>query len=498
MKTYKRYGFLWTTILGLLISCESFLDEVPDNRTEIDSPEKINELLTGAYPEASYFLFTESMSDNADDKGNGANAGFRDQVNTEMYKWNDLNNDLSDTPVFFWNACYKSIAQANQALESIKEMGSGSELDAQKGEALLIRAYSHFMLATLWCKPYNPSTATSDPGIPVVTTPEKEVLKDYERGTVQEVYEQIEKDIEEGLPLIRDDYEHPKFHFTENAAKAFASRFYLFKGDWQKVIDYANDVLAGGATQNLRGWNDDYATITPAEMKIKYQSSEEPANLLITSTSSGYGYFYRSYRYALSVNKEQELFHTNTSPIEQKGWAYRIFSADLFRNIPKFDLYQKTANLSASTVYYYTMCVLLSYDEVLLNRAEAYAMQEDIDLATQDINAFLSKKINGYDPASDVLTTEDIKNFYTPEPGEFKPAYDISESQLPFIKCLSELRRKEFCHEGMRWLDNKRWNMDVRHSDFSGNISTLSGNDPRRELQIPPSAVSFGMTPNPR
>ena len=54
MKLIKNIlGTLLIAISTVLFSCDSFLDEVPDNRTQIDNAEKIAELLTKAYPEAS-------------------------------------------------------------------------------------------------------------------------------------------------------------------------------------------------------------------------------------------------------------------------------------------------------------------------------------------------------------------------------------------------------------------------------------------------------------
>ena len=56
--------------LILLTSCEDYLSETPDNRTVIDSEEKIKELLVGAYPTNAYAPFLEPMTDNYGDKGN--------------------------------------------------------------------------------------------------------------------------------------------------------------------------------------------------------------------------------------------------------------------------------------------------------------------------------------------------------------------------------------------------------------------------------------------
>ena len=73
---------------------------------------------------------------------------------------------------------------------------------------------------------------------------ETELDPKYERGTVAEVYAKIEKDIEEGLPLINDViYSVPKYHFNKRAANAFAARFYLYYQKWDEAVKYATVAL---------------------------------------------------------------------------------------------------------------------------------------------------------------------------------------------------------------------------------------------------------------
>ena len=52
-----------------LTACDKFLDKMPDNRAEINSPEKIRALLTSAYSTGTYLFFSEYMSDNVDNMG---------------------------------------------------------------------------------------------------------------------------------------------------------------------------------------------------------------------------------------------------------------------------------------------------------------------------------------------------------------------------------------------------------------------------------------------
>ena len=70
---------------------------------------------------------------------------------------------------------------------------------------------------------------------------------------MSEVYELIEKDLKRGITLVADEYyKHPKFHFNKKAAYAFATRFYLMKGDWEQVVAYADYVLGGDPKTQLR------------------------------------------------------------------------------------------------------------------------------------------------------------------------------------------------------------------------------------------------------
>src|SRR4051794_25670824 len=54
-----------------LTGCKKYLETAPDNRTSLDTPEKVAQLLGTAYPQANYMAFAESISDNMNDKGVG-------------------------------------------------------------------------------------------------------------------------------------------------------------------------------------------------------------------------------------------------------------------------------------------------------------------------------------------------------------------------------------------------------------------------------------------
>ena len=178
-----KNNILLLALLALFTACNDFLDHSPDSDLDvtIDTEDKIAELLTGAYPQASYFAFLEPRTDNVEERPNGVHS----RLNEAMYFWEDYDQEDLDTPLNYWNACYKGIAQANKALELLSTYPKSARVKALYGEAFLLRAYLHFMLVNIWAQPY--SNQTTDPGIPYITKPEKEALVDYKRQTVNEV-----------------------------------------------------------------------------------------------------------------------------------------------------------------------------------------------------------------------------------------------------------------------------------------------------------------------
>ena len=65
MKKYK-YFYIAAALLSLT-SCGDYLDKMPDNRTEVNSVEKVKSLLVTAYPNKSPLLVEEFSSDNVTD-----------------------------------------------------------------------------------------------------------------------------------------------------------------------------------------------------------------------------------------------------------------------------------------------------------------------------------------------------------------------------------------------------------------------------------------------
>jgi hypothetical protein len=490
---------IYTLISAVVfIGCNSYLDELPDNRAVIDSKKEIASLLVSAYPNAQHAGFTEPMSDNADDKGNSA---VFLEISSKAYQWEDFTTEtITESTTNFWDESYQAIAHANQALNSIEKLGNKKELSALRGEALVVRAYNHFMLASIFCLRYDPATANTALGIPYVREVETAAIKYYKRETLQETYKLIEKDLTEGLALIRDEYDQPKFHFGTKASNAFAARFYLHKAEWTKVIEHANKVIGvGDPSLEIRDLvSSSVRTLSYNQTTELYSASREKANLLIGWVNSTLARNYASNRYGLSSNKAEQLLGNRGNPF-RKNWGYRLFGTDLFFNIPKYTEYFRLTNASAGIGFPFASIIHFTTDEVLLNRAEANAMLGKFTEASADLKAFLSQKTLGFDPATDNIDLAVLKATFSKVSNEYTAFYPITDDQLAFVKGIAEFRRREFLHEGHRWFDIKRFNLEVVHTIYNQTTPiVLKKDDLRRAVQLPEAVFAFGVVANKR
>ncbi len=505
----KNLYLIVISFIVLFTACNDFLDVDPNLRAKLETKEDVAKLLVNAYPKANPMLIMEVMSDNVADNQTWISPSLAPLVERNLYQsfwWEIATEEAQDTPTNFWNSCYEAIAHANLAIEFIEGHDNPDNFAAELGEALVCRAYAHFMLTVLFCKPYNPATAASDLGVPYPTDPEKETYKHYQRETLEKTYELIEKDLLRGLPLLDDaNYKVRKYHFNKSAANAFASRFYLFKQDWRKAVDYANLSLGNSEVSLLRDWNGEYAGMTDRDREAIYTNQTEAANLLLTEAASWWPY-YSYFRYIVTSPISSEIYGGGTKNVTG---GYFVAMPNLKWNggvdetfVLKLKGWERFTSIDQTSYYLYQMVTLFSAEEVLLNRAEGYAMLGKSDSVCHDLNIYYSKRIRAYNAATNDVTVDKINSFAQRYlTNDLSPVgYTMDNTnQMNQVKVIVDTRRKEFIHEGNRWYDIKRFNIEVTHTSYDKSKSdVLRKDDPRRELQIPTDALSFGITPNPR
>ena len=525
-------GSLMLASVAILASCSDQLDTLPDNRTTLDTPKKIAGLLVTAYPDRTPTLFNEWMSDNTDYMGAQNSQGNRG--GDEYFFWQEQTEGGNDSPEMVWMLYYEGVYKANEALAAIEDQGGPKNdiLRNSKGEALLIRAYDHFILANEFCRPYNGKTSTKDAGLYYATgiADFSAAAEQSNRGTVADVYAKIAADIEAGIPLLNDTYEVPKYHFNKQAAYAFATRFYLYYEKWEKAKEYADKLLGSNPAASLRDYRALQAMpLSKSDQAVKiaeaYCSASADCNLLVQTSVSNAGMalapWLISKRYTLTnYLAETELFQSNNIWGTSSNLIWKPFTVNSgesnFALLMKLPREFEIRNTTTGSGYLRTLNVDFTMDEALLNRAEAEIMLGQNDAACADMTIWMKNFFN----TNVTLTPTSVQTYFKTVPYAYADAAKMVPSfkkhisprftidaegsvQESLLQCLLNFRRIETVHQGMRWMDIRRYNIEIprrligANGRPSKNLDWLEKDDPRQVVQIPQSIREAGVAGNP-
>ncbi|MBR1801462.1 MAG: RagB/SusD family nutrient uptake outer membrane protein [Bacteroidaceae bacterium] len=543
-KRYTLFIYVLQALLlggagGAMTSCNEYLDVLPDNRASLDSEEKITDLLVSAYPETTYFMLAELYSDNTDRNEKGSSYTAFSTYQEQAATWQDVSEISQDTPYAIWEHYYKAIAAANNVIIAIDKLGNPAHLDAQRGEALLCRAYCHFILGNIFCMAYSPKTCRSELGITYITHAESEVSPVYDRGTLAELYDRIAADIETALPLVSDDlHSVVKYHFNTKAAYAFAARFYLYYmqddlSNLDKSIDYASRVLGDRPADVLRDWRALGQISTNNGLRGNaFVDAADKGNLLILSTASYWQWIYGPTGVGMRYTHNDMIAETET--IKSRGFwgSYTNFYFDpttsavgpkvLMYKLPQFFSY---TDVTKGIGYPKMLMPVLTTDALILDRAEAYALRGDFVKAMQDLTTWmhaftttsgtvdatmLNNTYGPYSgsPLSGLAGSSTGMAYYTPtEPTPKKrlnPDFRVEPGiQENLIHAVLHARRVTCIHEGLRWFDVKRYGIEIYRRNIKDEsyitvYDTMAKDDPRRAIQLPSHVITAGIKPNPR
>lgn len=492
----KKTHIIYSIVLLFSFGCSDYLEETPDNRIEANTLDKTAELLVRAYPRGDYF-FTDWMTDDVE----FINTNSQETHMTDAFMWKELDElDDYNTPGNYWNGAYEAIAQANAALEALENIET-EDVDYKKsikGEALLCRAYAHFMLVSFFSNNYDPATASSDLGVPYITQSENVLIKDYKRESVAKVFELVEKDLIDGIALLSDDYYSgsKRYHFTTTAANAFACRFYMYKREYTESIKYANLILGENTvnTNFIKDFDELGSQSGALAKRNFYILNTDASNILIVEKQVGVGLRYE-YGYRTGVQQWNSLFDkTIFGGDDLRGDNLGYYGTGDRNSIqaPKFHEEFYKESLTATTGFPFYVQAVLRGEELVFNRIECNLELGNYNLALNDLNAMGALRHTG---ATD-LAISDIQTFYSTL-DENNNTVTPSEKDALYSLMLDE-KRKEFIQEGMRWLDIKRHDISISHFTFDGREIILEANDLRKVLQIPLQASSREIVKNPR
>ncbi|MGN6495066.1 MAG: RagB/SusD family nutrient uptake outer membrane protein [Agriterribacter sp.] len=174
-----------------------------------------------------------------------------------MLRWQGQRNIADAQVKFVYRYYYRIISNANVLINGI-DGAEGPDADKKyiKGQALAYRAWAHFNLVQLWAERYDAAGANNGLGIPLLTV---NTLEGQPRATIKEVYDQVNKDLDEAIVLL-DGYTRSgsaaKSNINKNVAYGFKARVALAQQDWNGAATNAALARAGLTLMS----NSDYLT----------------------------------------------------------------------------------------------------------------------------------------------------------------------------------------------------------------------------------------------
>lgn len=425
--------FIYLWILGgvvLYSACEDFLSELPAKGA--NQPVKDIEQLIGLLNDPKVREFDAAgafMTDDTEFPTALYDAAYTYFSEAETFYYYTFDTDkialsLSDP---LWQPLYETIYNANLILENIDKVnGDSREKEQVKAEAHFLRAYSYWRLTNQYCLPYCEKNL-KEPGLPLRKTTDME--ESLGRATLEETYRFIDEDLLEALKvnMVTTDQ---SWRVSQATIQAFLSRYYLFRGEYEKAVTAATAALANAGTVKLK----DYNTLGSVPMIPGVVEFPEMALYSENMTISWPEFFYAR------TSANMKLWYVPSSSLiacyddKENDLRYKL----LFSYGSSFFALGNMVGLGYNFFYMVTPQIPsgVTIQEVMLNKAEALLRQANPDKAE----------------ALELLDELRRHRFATTA-GDVSVKAATNEEALRFV--LSERRRElPFTH---RWFDIRRF-----------------------------------------
>ncbi|SFT46108.1 SusD family protein [Algoriphagus locisalis] len=441
--------------LAFLPACDGFFDEKPAKSLVV--PQSLNDYqaILDALPRNMNTAPTAGLLASDDIVFGPSILGQLYYSQASIYLWRE-DFYLPDEDEFNWYTAYNKVFQANVVLDGLNDYDPESNAEAERknyltASARFYRGMGHFEVMAHFAETYDPANP-GNLGIPIRLT--SDVNQKIKRSSQQEGYASILSDFEFGLSVLPEKA-NVLTRPSKWAIHAMLSRIYLYIQDYEKSKMHALEALA--IDDSLMDYQLLNSTLT-------YSFEVFNEEIIFYNSMPG-----ERFSYDASTFVNPELVNLYDSSDFRLHYFFKPSQVDSLVNF--------RGNYSGDYFFFGGLAV----DEVVLNYAESAARTGDTEDALMALNRLIFHRLDSA--------------FYKPVAGL---------EGISLLKRIAEERRKELVFRGLRWLDLKRYNKDPEMAvtlrrNLNEENSTLSPNDPRYVLPIPPKEMSFNpLTQNPR
>ncbi len=380
-------------------------------------------------------------------------AEFYNAATTHEWQYSSTDITIRDNFTAF-NLHYRIIDRVNRVLQALPsadslKAGDNSLRNRLKGEALFIRAFSHFEL-------YRFYSGATDPNALAMAYIEVPGLAPAARITVEPFFQKLNADLAEAknlVPSALPTTEALAVRANKIAVSGLQARVALYQKDWANAVIYSTEYIdaipLATRTQFPGIWTD----ASVAEVAFKLKRTATSSGTLSIGSTSRLGSLFRG---TSSKNAAGDtLVGTVTWAPSDKIWDSYDQTNDIrFSSYLKDEPLLTKANRSSRIISKYggtgyttsnenvADAKVFRTGEMYLIRAESRAEVGDLSGAEQDLNALRAARIAGYTPAlfgsKDALITAVIQERFKELAFEGHRFWDLRRRGLPVERLASD------------------------------------------------------------
>lgn len=454
MKNMRKSIFTAAALFAVLCCATSCLEKIPADFIPTDkamtSYSEAEQVLYGIYSDwkspALYSGLLTELPDIQSDLVYAVNGNTNTYV--DIWQWKILSTNRYVEAVY--SALYGVIGDCNFFLDKLEPLRAKTTDDTElaiyedfEGEVKVSRALAYSELIKLFCKAYDPATASDELGVVLVKHYNEDMVA--RRSSLQESYDFVLQDLAdaERLLLDEDDPGYNSIYFTLTTAQALHARVALYMQNWEDAVKYSSYVLAKTDKFELSNAKTKYqGDLSYFDYLWQYDSGFEVIwKVGFTSTSYGgalgspflhlttdYTHYYPDFvpaSYALRLYDTSDLRYDAYFREVTTGYDHGLSWAVLVKYFGNQNF------ISNAMLYEVNMPKPFRLAEQFLIRAEAYCRQEKYGLAAGDLSKLRTSR--------------------------YAVGGSITVNQNNWLDVIGEERVRELYMEGFRLQDLKRW-----------------------------------------